>query len=145
MKLKPAAQAFKIKKYRKPSEALKKALDILTRPGRWITGELAVSFDDGDPEKDCVQCSTKAEKKTAMAFCALGAVRFVNGPAQKSAEGFLREAGKQIRYEKKYDQKYIDNIKADENNIFHVNDWMGFDATIEMFKLAIKNARAAGK
>jgi len=132
--MKPARQAFKIEKYKKPSEALKKALDIIRRPGRWITGELAVEFDS---EGNQHTCSTKA--KNAEAFCALGAVRFVNGPAQKSAEGFLREAGKIIGG---FEHKERD---ADDNDIFHVNDSMGLIDTIRMFKLAIKNARKAGK
>jgi len=138
MKLKPAAQAFKIEKYKKPSEALKKALQILRRPGRWIIGNLAITYDEGDTENIGHSCDTKAEKKTAMAFCALGAVQFVNGPAQKSAEGFLREAGKTISNPDGFGMPTDDDI-------FRTNDHMGFEKTIEMFKLAIKNARKAGK
>ena len=138
--MKPAIEAFKIGKYSKPSEALKKALDIIRRPGRWITGELAVGHDElGDQ----VVCNTKAGRKTAEAFCALGAVRFVNGPAQKSAEAFLREAGKIIYYEQK--ALSTPDRAGSDYDIFAVNDNYGLKPTIKMFKLAIKNARKAGK
>jgi hypothetical protein len=141
--MKPAVQAFKIGKYHKPSEALKKALDILRRPGRWVQGELARGYDE---DGNHFSCDSKATRHNAEAFCALGCIRFINGPAQKSAEAFLREAGKQIQYGGLgYEQSYIDKMKATNGSIFHVNDTLGFKRTIEMFKLAIKKARAAGK
>ena len=137
--MKPAIETFKIEKYKKASDALTAALRIISRPNRWTRGTQAVKFEDGF----MITCETKAEKKTAEAFCALGAVDFVNGPAQKSAEYFLREAGKVIMAEEGgYDVPFRPAVNQD---IFDVNDDLGLEQTRKMFKLAIKNARKAGK
>ena len=137
--MKPAAEAFKIEKYKKASDALAAALRIISRPNRWTQGALAVYFEGGEK----IECSSKAGTRTAEAFCALGAVEFVNGPAQKSAIGYLREAGKVIRVE--YGGYDIPSKSTFNGDIFYVNDDLGFEQTRKMFKLAIKNARKAGK
>jgi hypothetical protein len=133
--MKPAIEVFKPKKFKKASEALAFALKIIRNPKRWVEGYLAVT-DERDDDGDYKNCSTKS--KYAVAFCALGAVRFVNGPAQKSAEGFLREAGKAIT-------RPDDDDTPEEQDIFDVNDNLGHEKAIQMFKLAIKKAKKAGK
>jgi hypothetical protein len=98
--------------------------------------ELAVMnvFDMQESKTVQVRCSTKS--KHATAFCALGAVQHVNGPAQRSATAFLREAAAVITGS---------GEPRMNEDIFIVNDEMGHPYVLKMFKLAIKRAVAADK
>jgi hypothetical protein len=169
--LKPARKVFKFPKFKKASEALAEALKIISTEGRWVQSNLAATLPDDEERandagldvgelkplktlsakevKDLLfssemECDTKS--KDAMAFCALGAVQFVNGRAQKSAEGFLREAAVRLRAilagEKALEE---DIMRADDEDIFHINDELGLKETKRMFRMAIKAAQKAGK
>lgn len=135
--LKPAKEVFNFPKFTLASEALIAAKRIIQDERRWVTSELAVmqELDSRENGKlivvDVVACGTKA--KNAVAFCALGALQFVNGPAQRKAIGFLREAGKKI----------LGKDEVRNNSIMSVNDELGHRDTMRMFTLAINAAKKA--
>lgn len=108
---------------KKASEVLEAARKIIRNEKRWTQQEFAVD-DMGD------SCSTRS--KHARAFCALGAVRRINGPAQKSATAYLREAAKTL---------LNTTGQASNDLIFHVNDSQGHTETLKMFGLAIRAAK----
>lgn len=146
-RLKPAIKVFKTKKFKKASEALAFAKSIISKPGRWVQDNFAVSYDFDQLEDlklmsfgDLSINVCEVKSKNAEAFCALGAVQFVNGPAQKQAEKFLREAAAVVSRNKKTDPDY----QSTNNDIFEVNDLQGFEDTKKMFTIAIRNARKAG-
>ena len=91
--LKPAREVFKFPKFKKASEALAAALEIVSTQGRWIQNSLAAALEqdaidsflqgelkltpseslnymDGLLSQHPKNCPTKA--KNAHAFCALG-------------------------------------------------------------------------
>lgn len=63
-------------------EALKAARELIRPYDRWVTGYLAVDGNGRDLE-------TSVKSPEAEAFCALGALRRVNGKFQKDATKFL--------------------------------------------------------
>ena len=129
------------KKFKKASDALQAALGLFRNPKRWTQGHLAIS--------DGYACSTKS--KNAEAFCALGAVKRVNGPAEKSATAFLREAAKQILIDSKMYPVVAITEKPKNEHIFTLNDYVEdspnsnktLNKVRKMFRLAIKNAKLA--
>lgn len=147
--LKPACEVFKPKKFKKASEALTFARSILSKPGRWIEGALAGKRLDEEYVEHGVEASSvtecKVKGKDAQAFCALGAVQFVNGPAQKLAEKYLRNAALETRVKQGDDRDEVSDPETPDSNIFHVNDDLGHKLTIKMFNLAIRTAKKDGK
>lgn len=157
----PAAQAFKFPKYRRASEVLQQAREILRHEERWITGDLAKAQEPiyaEDPQSgeitkdlvgvDSVECDT--DSKEAVAFCALGAVNFVNGPAERSATAFLRQAAHRLSNPRELPQSApsIDEFH-DDDDIFMVNDDGGskrnHKRVLRMFSMAIASAKKAEK
>ena len=141
--LEPAVKVFQFPKFKLASEALTQAMNIIRDTRRWTQSELAVSQEiskvDGQTVVlDTESCETKA--KNAVAFCALGAVEFVNGPAQRRAVAFLREAGKKVCITEK---EALPDDEAGNDHIFFINDEVGHRATMRMFTLAIKAAKKA--
>jgi hypothetical protein len=134
--LKPACEVFKFPKFKKASEVLEAARKVIRSEKRWATGELAFTAEFDEDDMNIVPCKTRA--KQAMAFCALGAVQFVDGPAERSATAFLREAGKHIIY-----GEDRSDIVAEDHHIFKVNDEMGHKPALKMFSLAIRAAKKA--
>jgi hypothetical protein len=137
MKLKPAP--IFTKKFKKASEVLQAARQLIRDIHRWTTGDLAIRTDFQGRKSSC---STRA--KNAEAFCALGAVRRVDGPAQRSATAFLREAA--LRIQQSYGRE-IHTTKAVDDNIFAVNDtsvYGGHKTVLRMFTNAIRQARRTG-
>jgi len=122
-------------KFKKASQALAAARDLIRNEERWVQNDLAVkTIYKGTGYEQHRACSTKSPN--AEAFCALGAVRRVNGPAEKSATAFLRQAA----------AKLLDETDTPINaDIFTVNDEYGHKETLKMFSLAIKAAKKAGK
>lgn len=127
-----------VKKFTKASEALFAAKNLIKDKRRWVQYALAVKTGKGYfwETRILIPCSTKA--KNAVAFCALGAVKRINGPAEHEATVFLREAGLYIRY-----KRPRRNPKTED--ILFVNDIKGHKATMKMFHRAILQARKAGK
>lgn len=127
-----------ILKFKKASLALQAARALIRSEKRWTQGELAVRarryYNAFIHDQPTVRCSTKA--KNATAFCALGAVKRINGPAERRATAFLRQAGLKI----------VKNAvgEGSDQDIFAVNDDMGHEATLKMFTLAIRQAKKAG-
>jgi hypothetical protein len=122
-------------KYKRASSALKAARKLIEDEKGWVQEYLAVSTKESPKTGDPVRCGTKSEH--ASAFCALGAVKRVNGPAERAAVAFLREAGRKILGDLAHD-------KDNDQNIFDVNDDMGHKSTLKMFDIAIKAALKAG-
>ena len=122
-------------KFKKASQALAAARDLIRSEKRWTQNDLAVkTIYKGTDYEQTKACSTKSPN--AVAFCALGAVKRVNGPAEKSATAFLRQAA----------AKFLDEADTPINeDIFTVNDVWGHESTLKMFSLAIKSAKKAGK
>lgn len=118
-------------KYKKASNALKAAKKLISNSKHWTQEDWAVTYRDGHRRR----CSPKSPH--AEAFCALGAVKRVNGPAEKSATAFLQQAAETITG--------CHRVLRNNNNIFTINDTKGHEATMEMFTRAIKAALAAGK
>lgn len=118
---------------KKASLVLQAARKIIRNEERWTEGALARDQDGND-------CGTKS--KQAVAFCALGAVTRINGPAQKSAVAFLREAARTVF---NADMICKEVGPANTQDIFNVNDDMGHKDTLKMFALAIRRAKKAGK
>ena len=88
--------------------------------------------------RDCdgIICSPRSPK--AVAFCAWGAVIHANGPGEKKALKLLRFAAFQIRKER-YNES---SGRPTNEDIFTVNDSYGWKDVKEMFRNAIKAARA---
>lgn len=174
--MKPAREVFKLPKYEKASDVLVAAKKILSHEERWISDYLAraqeVTYEEDSESKieeiDTRKCSTKS--KEATAFCALGAVQFVNGPMERSATAFLREAAAllnegvvekngllyKVSEDADGDAKIISKRattgKSLSNDaIFDVNDNDDFKErerykrVLAMFTMAIKRARKAEK
>lgn len=109
-------------------ESLKAANRLLCRD-KWIECDLAL---DRQGEK----CSPRSPK--AVYFCALGAVRHVDGPAEADAVGILRSTAASIL--KSYGAKDSSERPCNED-IFMINDEYGYREVKNMFKQAIKAAK----
>lgn len=136
-----------MKGFKKASDALIAAKELIKPIKRWTQGELAVKFvDEGYYEGPVARrCSTSA--KEAEAFCALGAVRRVDGPAERSATAFLREAA--FTMIPKDQREREDYHRNSDSCIFEVNDGetdkvKAHRRVLRMFNKAIKAAKAAG-
>jgi hypothetical protein len=115
----------KFKLYRTAVQNLTAARNLIRN--HWAKNALA---------KDCngKQCPVKSER--AEAFCALGAVKRINGPGEKAAIKILRLAAKEeLRARKK---KFFSFNNA---LIFTVNDSIGKKAVLSMFRRAIAIAK----
>lgn len=122
-------------KYTKASEALQAARNLIRDTVRWTRGSLAVRHVGGY----LVECGTKA--KQAEAFCALGAVKRVNGPAERSATAFLREAALHTLQSQ---GARPEDTKGANHHIFSVNDterFGGHKSVLKMFARAIRQAK----
>lgn len=106
------------------SEVLEAARKIIRNEKRWVSHDLAVDAAG-------VTCPTTS--KQAQAFCALGAVRRINGPQQRAATAYLRQAANVV--------SGATESRPTNDTIFHVNDTLGHPETLKMFQLAIKAAR----
>jgi hypothetical protein len=145
--LKPAAEVFDFPVFRKASEVLDAARKVIRNKRRWITGNYAV-----DVNNESVGCQKKDKDRSyAVAFCAMGAVRFVNGPAEKSASQFLAMAaaiesknavlkGKELVYADGTESYY-----PEEDDVTGFNDANSHKDALKMFARAIRMAKAAGK
>jgi len=141
-KLKPAP--LPTKKYTKASDALRAARDLIRNKNRWTTGDLAVKYRDNETHR----CTTKS--KDAVAFCALGAVKRVNGPAEKAAIAFLRAAGLHLRAQLASGESKVfytpePPYTVGDQDIFSINDDYGHEYVLRMFSRAIRQAKKAGK
>jgi hypothetical protein len=128
---------MKEKKYKKASEALAAAKALIGNKKRWIQGYLAARRIKPDVVKSC-----PTKSKHAEAFCALGAVKRVNGPAERAATAFLREAATAML--RKRGAHYDDSQLRD---IFEINDsekGRAYASVMAMFKRAIRQAKLAG-
>jgi len=155
LKLKPAIEAFHFPKFTKASEVLAAARQIIRDERRWTRHDLAVFYKE-DLEHSgevvasaCAARVPKSGKSKATAFCALGAVKFVNGPAERAAVKFLATAAAIDRGTVTLNSKtgkVIPNLGDHPNmdDIFSINDESGHWHVMAMFKLAIKLARKAG-
>ena len=108
-------------------EALKDARALIRKESHWAQHDLAVD-DSGR------SCGVKS--KRAVAFCALGAVNRINGPAEKTASVFLREAAFSA-------MNRPEGYRLTDGDIFAVNDDLGHSATLKMFTSAIQAAKKA--
>ena len=121
---------------------LKAAYKILKDEERWTQGTLASVpiYDDGDDAKEILDWDRRNEDLTGIddpnaKFCALGAIQHVDGPGEKLAEEFLIQAATEICLEQ--DQ----TVSEDQDDVFTVNDEIGYDETLDMFERAIKLAK----
>lgn len=137
IRVKPAREVFKFPKFSKASQALTAALEIISTPNRWVRTAMAITTNKFGNKAEC-----GVKSKNAEAFCALGAVRFVNGPAQRSATAFLRRAAYNIRH---VADETTNPLMLRDDGIFSVNDNEGLAATKKMFRRAIKAAIKEGK
>jgi hypothetical protein len=171
--LKPAIEVFHFPKFTKASEVLTAAKQVIQDERRWTREKLAETqvpemYDGkivGIEIESCAARVPKSGKSKAIAFCALGAVQFVNGPAEKEATKFLKMAAaidlRKAAIDKKTGQLMGlddgDRAQDDEGNmipwvyrlddydIFTVNDEEGdHKRVLGMFSLAIKLAKKAG-
>ncbi len=146
--------------YKKASSVLKAAASIIRNPKHWVTGYEAVR--EARPNEsswhtttrtiagehvEVAMCNTKAD--CAIAFCAMGAVKRINGPAERSALAYLREAGLYVANQNaKATGRPIDKTKKPMNyHIFNINDGRqyGHKQVLKMFARAIRRAKADGK
>ena len=106
------------------------AANRLLQPKKWIKNELA---------QNCrgYECSPRNPK--AHAFCALGAVRHINGPGEIKAVKILRQAARLEILARNSDAK---KFGYGDSPIFTVNDKIGFAAVKSMFRRAIKLAKS---
>lgn len=75
-------------KYKTPREALKAAYAIIKNPKHWSQGALA---------RDCHNEELpQVRTPKSVAFCAMGAVLFVNGPGERKAIRLLSEVASEI-------------------------------------------------
>jgi hypothetical protein len=126
-----------IKKFEKASQALQAARKLISDKKRWVRDYLAVRKDEWMGR---VACSTKS--KNAEAFCALGAVKRVNGPAERAATAYLRQAA--LRYLQVNGTS--DDEKPVNKHIFKVNDnkRYGHKHVLKVFTNAIRRAKKDG-
>jgi hypothetical protein len=128
------------KKFRKASEALQAARQLISDTKRWTRNYLAIRKEDGLK----IVCSTKS--KNAEAFCALGAVKHVNGPAERSAVSYLREAA--LRHLQSFGAEKESTTLAKNVHIFDVNDgqgkYRGHKNVMKIFVDAIRRAKKDG-
>lgn len=116
----------------------------LIRPFKhWTVGQLAVRpVDDGYGEVTLRECSPK--NKNATAFCALGAVRHVNGPGEKKALNLLRIAALQIQVK---DGEAGRDEKPRNDHVISINDLEdskeNHRRVLKLFSRAIKLAKRA--
>lgn len=132
-----------MKKFKKASQALAAAKELIRPMKRWTQGSLAVKFIGKGDDRQTLACKTKAKK--AEAFCALGAVKRINGPAERAATAFLRQAASAMQG---------DFALQSETDIFEINDEgegsgrvavaRSHRRVLRMFDRAIKAAKAAG-
>lgn len=120
-----------VKLYKSALENLQQANRLL-RKNRWTERDLAV---------DCNGKSCTPRSPEAHAFCALGAVRHVNGPGERKAVDILIEAAKEELTAIYPGYLIFDN----ENDIFTINDYNGYDAVKSMFRRAIRMAKKLAK
>jgi hypothetical protein len=124
-------------KFKRASEALAAAKKLIRPLSRWTKYQLAMR--ETEEKGEFVSCRTTS--KDAVAFCALGALRRVDGPVYRVARAYLREACKQIIDPHGYD------VGNGDNYIFKVNDRgsYGHESVMEAFTSAIKAAKRDGK
>jgi len=103
-------------------ENLTKARKLIKDENNWTTGYLALDIDGNE---------VSPRSKKAVAFCALGAVRHIDGPGEKKAIKFLIEVA---------NGRTGQNYK-DSTSIFEVNDEGEHADTIDMFTQAIRLAK----
>jgi hypothetical protein len=97
-------------RYRTAKGNLTAALAIISRKGRWVQGQFLVDCDGN-------RLGTARSAK-AVAFCALGAIQFVNGPGEKEARRCLIQAATEMKREES--PRLI--FELSEGNIFEIND-----------------------
>lgn len=120
--------------YKSALANLKAAWAILRNRKRWTQGY---------PNVDCNgQELANRRSDKSIAFCALGAVQFVNGPGEKKATVLLRNAALEV-LRKEHPNRCPSSGNSD---IFNVNDYSGdedvaYENVRLMFKKAIKAAK----
>jgi hypothetical protein len=122
------------KLYQTALQNLEAARKLILPKKRWITDALA-------RDKNGADCGVKSE--AAEAFCALGAVKRINGPGEKKAIEILRKAAKEIIQNKR--AKGLEDAPLSvfprNQSIFQVNDDYGRKDTLAMFRRAIALAK----
>jgi len=119
-------------RYQTARAALTAALKLIQKPGRWAQYEFAVNCDGVRVKK--------IRSKSSVAFCALGAVKFIDGPGEKKASRLLARAAYEL-----IEGDITDEDDVTEKSIFDVNDNKDVKTSrrqvIQMFKRAIAMAK----
>ena len=108
------------------------AYRLLQRKGAWTQNSFAVDCHYKELKDDNIRSGR------AVAFCAMGAVRFIDGPGEKKAAELLSQAASKILYGQS-------SRRLVEGDVFDINDGENKERAkkrvFRMFEKAIAEAR----
>jgi hypothetical protein len=105
--------------YKTALQNLEAARKLIRPFRRWTTNDLAIKNVEKTEFGDFKGVPCKPKNKHAEAFCALGAVKHVNGPGEKKAVNLLRIAALQMQIAEGDAEP---TEKPANNHIFSIND-----------------------
>jgi hypothetical protein len=130
--------------YKTALQNLEAARKLIRPFRRWTTNDLAIKNVEKDEFGNLTGVSCSPKNKHAEAFCALGAVKHVNGPGEKKALNLLRIAALQIAVA---EGEADPTDKPNNDHVIRINDVDQDKEThrnvLALFRRAIRLAKKA--